>query len=208
MKDVVIPIVFPNYKITISTPQVEFDVFPYFEFDNITIPAYKDKLSDLGHAGVLFINGETGLTKYYEYGRYDSANLGLVRKISFLPDVTIKKGKLDYDSLKRVLNKISKEAGQSGIIEGAYIEVDNGFEAMLGFAEFRKKMNNQKDRMPYSIYSNSCLHFVQDMIKSAGAKVPSMVDPRPNSYVDELMDDYPDLNYGKNVLVIEELGSY
>lgn len=208
MKDVVIPIIFPDYMIAINTSKIEFDVFPYFEFDNITIPAYKDRFSGLGHAGVLFINGSNGVTKYYEYGRYDSANLGLVRKISFLPDVTIKQGKIDYNSLKIVLKKISKVAGQSGRLQGVYIEVNNRFDDMLAFAEFRKSMNGQKKRMPYSIHGNSCIHFVQSLVASAGVNVPLMIDPRPNSYISEFRDDYLDLDYGGSTLIIEEIGSY
>ena len=50
------------------------------DWDNFTIP--KTRLEDLGHAGVMLIRGRDGMTKYYEYGRYDPANLGRVRRVA------------------------------------------------------------------------------------------------------------------------------
>ena len=65
-------------------------VFPYVDFDNFTIPSKKERVSNLGHAGILFIDGISGTTKYYEFGRYNpAANRGLVRRIP-LKNVRIK----------------------------------------------------------------------------------------------------------------------
>ncbi len=76
MKDLLIPIVFPDYIITVETRPITVkipDYLPYIDIlpNEVRVPHTKNKLSDLGHAGVLFINGKTGVTKYYEYGRYD-----------------------------------------------------------------------------------------------------------------------------------------
>ncbi|MCF6324920.1 MAG: hypothetical protein L3J89_11475 [Gammaproteobacteria bacterium] len=211
MKDIVIPIVFPDYKIPVEVSKTEFDLFPYVDFDNFTFSGYKEKFSNLGHAGILFINGENGMTKYYEYGRYDPpANLGLVQKIRNLPDVTINEGKLDYISLKKTLEKISKASGQSGRIQGVFIKVDNKFEAMLEYAQRRKNENAFAKRKPYDLFFNSCIHFVKGLTKIAGIDTPWMVDPRPNSYIGEFRDDYLDLDYNKknNKLIIEDDGTY
>lgn len=211
MKDIVIPIVFPDYRISVDLPEYEFDLFPYVSFDNFTIPRYKDRFSNLGHAGVLFINGKNGITKYYEYGRYDHPNyLGLVRKIRNLPDITFKDGKLNYTSLKITLQKISKKSGQSGRIQGVFIEVENKFGIMLKYALRRKNQNSFPKRRPYNLFSNSCIHFVKDITKVAGVDTPWMIDPRPNSYIGEFRDDYPDLDYSKknNRLIIEDNGTY
>lgn len=69
--DIVIPIVFPDHKITVKIQSTKVDVIPWFDFDNFTMPKIKKKVSNLGHAGVLFINGKNGTTKYFEYRRYD-----------------------------------------------------------------------------------------------------------------------------------------
>ncbi len=58
-KDIVVPIVFPDYRITVEIQKTKVDVFPWVDWDNFTIPKYKEKISNLGHAGVLFINGKT-----------------------------------------------------------------------------------------------------------------------------------------------------
>lgn len=109
MQDIVIPIVFPDYKISVNIPKREFDLFPYVEFDNFSTPSYTENFSNLGHAGILFINGKSGLTKYFEYGRYDHpAYLGVVQKIRNLPDAIILADSLDYVSLKKVLKKYQK----------------------------------------------------------------------------------------------------
>jgi len=210
MKDIVIPIVFPDYRISVDV-QYGFDLFPNVDFDNFTTPRFKGAFSNLGHAGILFINGKSGTTKYYEYGRYDHpVYLGAVRKIKNLPDVTIESGNLDYVSLKKTLQKISKESGKSGRIQGVFIEVENKFDAMLKYAQRRKNKNAFAKRKPYDLFSNSCIHFVKDLTKIAGVDTPWMVDPRPNSYIGEFRDDYPDLDYNmkNNKLIIEDNGAY
>jgi len=111
MSDVVIPIVFPDYKITVDIPKEDYDPIPYFTFDNFSTPAYKERFSGLGHAGVLFINGQTGSTKYFEYGRYDKEALGKVQKIANLPNVKVVDGKVILASLKATLSKISISSG-------------------------------------------------------------------------------------------------
>jgi len=44
----------------------------------------------------------------------------------------------------------------------------------------------------------------------AGKDTPWMVDPRPNSYMGEFREDYPDLDYSpkERVLRIENMGEY
>lgn len=207
--DVVIPIVFPDYKITIEIQQAEVDVFPWVKFDNFTTPAFKEKVSNLGHAGVLFINGKTGTTKYYEYGRYDQPEeLGIVVKARNLPDAKIIDGRIDLVSLKKTLSFISRVSGQSGRIQGVYIETGGKYDAMLKHAELRKSQNSVPKRRPYDILNNSCIHFVKEITEIAGVSTPWMIDPRPNSYIGEFRDDFPDLDYKNSTLVIEGVGKF
>ena len=208
-KDVVIPIVFPDYKITVEIQRTKVDLIPWVEFDNFTTPKIKEKVSNLGHAGVLFINGRNGITKYFEYGRYDPPrNLGIVVKARNLPDVKIVKGKIDFSSLKKPLAFISRISGQSGRIQGVYIEVENKYQAMLNYATNRKSQNSNPARTPYDLTSNSCIHFVKKVTEVAGVDTPWMVDPRPNSYMGEFRDDFKDLDYKDNRLKIEGLGEF
>ncbi len=209
-KDIVIPIVFPDYKITVEIEKTEVDVLPWVDFDNFTIPKYSDKISNLGHAGVLFINGKTGVTKYFEYGRYDPQNLGLVLKAANLPDAKIVDGTVDIQSLIKPLHAISIASGQKGRIKGVFIEVSDKYQSMLDYATARKSQNANPKRQPYDLLSNSCIHFVKDVTEIAGVDTPWMIDPRPNAYIGEFRDDFPDLDYSyeKKTLIIEGIGEF
>ena len=61
MKDQVVPTVFPDCRVSVSNPHREFDLIPYFNFDDFSTPKFKEKFSSLGHAGVLFINEKVAL---------------------------------------------------------------------------------------------------------------------------------------------------
>jgi len=206
--DIVIPIVFPDFRVTVEVQKTKFDVFPCVTFDNFSTPAYRDKISNLGHAGVLFVNGKSGTTKYYEYGRYDSRTLGLVVKARNLPDAQVKNGKVELVTLKKTLAFISRASGQSGKIQGVYIEVDNKYDAMLKHAELRKFQNSNPKRRPYNLLANSCIHFVKEITQRAGVANPWMLDPRPNSYIGEFRNGFPDLDYKNDTLVIEGIGKF
>lgn len=206
--DIVIPIVFPDYLIGIETLAYEVEVFPFTDVDNFKIPSMKERVSNLGHAGILFIDGSTGTSKYYEYGRYDPpANMGLVRRVP-IKNAKIKNGKIDILSLKEPLKQISRIAGQCGKIRGVYLEVKNRYQEMLQYAESRKAQNAFPNREPYNILTNSCIHFVKELTKIAGINNPWMIDPRPNSYTGEFREDFADLDYEKGVLRIESLGTF
>ena len=115
--------------------------------DNFAVPNTKLKVPELGHAGVMFINGKTGLTKYFEYGRYDREGLGLVRRIR-ISDISITGGQVDLKSLKIPLRQLSDRAGQGGRILAAYTEVEEKFQRMLEYAQMRQKQNSSRKRKP------------------------------------------------------------
>lgn len=121
-KDAVL-VVFPDYKI--STPI--------------------GKMGNLEHAGVLLINNKTGLTKYYEYGRYDKEGQGEVRNIKISNVKIDKNGKPTTESLNKVMGELSKKAGQNGRIDGAYIESDK-FENMDKYATIKENENSNPSR--------------------------------------------------------------
>ncbi|WDE07169.1 hypothetical protein SG34_009900 [Thalassomonas viridans] len=215
MPDLLIPIVFPDYIITVETPGARItipDYLPYVDIlpNEIRVPHTKNKISDLGHAGVLFINGKSGVTRYYEYGRYDPQKLGWVKKILNLPDVKVDaQGKIIESSLLKVLQIISSKAGKGGRISAAYIKADNKYEAMLEYAQIRMALNSNPNRERYDITSYSCVHFIKGVMDSAGIDTPWMFDPRPTSYIKEIQDDYPILEYdpSDNKLIIKESDS-
>lgn len=68
----------------------------------------------LGHAGILFIEGKTGLSEYFEYGRYGGP-LGAVQKRT-IPDVRMgKNDRPSRASMEKTLGEISRLAGRVGV---------------------------------------------------------------------------------------------
>ncbi len=200
MPDVAIPLVFPDYLIAVATPPVRVDVPDWLPGvpNEVTIPSSRAKLPYLGHAGVMFFNGRTGMTKYYEYGRYDPAEKGLVRRQP-IPDVRIdRSGRPTGVSLKSALSRVSTASGQRGRIEAAYIELAFGaFDLMLGYALRRAGENANPRRTPYDLTSHSCLHFAKAVAEAGGATLPRVIDPRPAGYMDSIRDDLPDLDFSQ-----------
>lgn len=168
----------------------------------IAFPDYKistpvGRLSNLGHAGVLLIDNKTGLTKYYEYGRYDKEGKGEVRTKTISNVKIGDDGKPTAESLGKVLGEISEKAGQGGKIEGAYVESDK-FTEMNDYAKTKMAENNDSDRKSYSLTGNNCGTFAVDVIKQdsdAKKKAPNIVDPRPNSIVKEYQEKFTPITY-------------
>ena len=194
--DVAIPLAFPDYLIAVETPQAVVqvpDLLPFIDIlpERIIIKEQKAKVPYLGHAGVLFFDGKSGLSKYYEYGRYDRAAVGLVRRVR-IPDTTPG----DNAALAKVLNAISHKSGQGGAITGAYLELSDGaFEKMLAYAEKREKENHNPRRKAYDITSYSCLHFAVAVCEAGGAKLPPVVDPRPTGHLALIRMWHRDLDF-------------
>jgi len=164
-------------------------VFPDYR---IATPA--GRVGGLGHAGILLIDPKTGLTKYYEYGRYDALGLGEVRNKS-VPNVNSCEAEAPSGkSLQKVLGAISRQSGHGGRIKGAYVRDDN-FEAMNKYAQQRMAENSNPERVPYGIISNNCGTFMKDVLDAGGVDTPWMIDPRPNSYIDELRDEFPPIDF-------------
>jgi RHS repeat-associated protein len=170
-----------------------FIVFPDYK---IQTPA--GKIPYLGHAGVLLIDNKTGSTKYYEYGRYDAENKGLVRTMS-ISNVVIDKatGKPTQESLQKVMKQISDKSGHGTKIQGAYIE-SNKFKEMNDYAQQKMKENDDPNRKEYDLNSNNCGTFAADVVDQdpdVAAKSPSITDPRPNSMIDEFQAAFSAVNY-------------
>lgn len=214
--DIGIPIVFPDYLIAVNTPEVRVPVpdLPFIDIpgvpDQITIPSTNNKVPELGHAGVLFVKGATGLTKYYEYGRYAPAGAkGLTRKVG-VKDAQVRNGEVTFESLRVVLAQIAAKSGQSGRIMGAYITVESGFDGMLKYAQERIDLNKDASREEYALLSNSCLHFMKETLEAGGIDMPVVIDPRPAGYIERVRSNFPDLDVttGGRQLTIEGLGSW
>jgi len=117
----------------------------------------------LGHWAVIAVNPDTGLTKYYEYGRYGS-DFGKVQN-QWVPDLTMKDSKPTEKSLKDLYKYISENYGQNKPVDATYYK-DADFQKTVDFAVDRM---NDKNRKPYSILNNNCKTFATEAIE-AGRK--------------------------------------
>ena len=154
----------------------------------IAFPQYKANGYPLtGHAGVLLIDNKTGLTKYYEYGRYNGA-LGKTRNIK-VPDVELANGRPSLESLSRVLKAISIKAGHGGDIKGAYV-ISDKFNEMNKYATDRIAENNDPNRTPYNFLYNNCATFAEDVInQDESVDKPWIVIHSPVNTVDEYQEE-------------------
>jgi hypothetical protein len=198
-KDVAIPIVFPDYLISVDTPPLKIDVPDWLPGvpNVVTVSRTKQKLPYLGHAGILFFSGRTGLTKYFEYGRYDAANFGIVRRVP-VPDVRLSAGRPTAKSLATTLAAVSMHSGQSGKIAGAYVELEPGAcDKMLAYAMLRHRLNKDPKRQRYDLTTNSCMHFMRSVAMAGGATMPEVFDPRPTGYMEKARALFADLDFNR-----------
>jgi hypothetical protein len=177
----------------------------------IVFPAYRVETGTrygrqpLGHAGVLLIDQNSGVTRYYEYVRYDTddGTRGRVRNINVSKVVIDSEtGKPTQESLNKVLGEISKTSGQKGGIAGAYIDGD--FTKMNNYALQKLKESNtefeeyNKNRSPYRLLTNNCATFACDVIKqddSARKKAPWIFNTAPINVALEYRKIFPRVNY-------------
>lgn len=61
--------------------------------------------------------------------------------------------------------------------------------------QLRESQNRNPRRQRHDLLTYSCVHFTKEVVAAAGIETPWMLDPRPNSYIGEFRDDYPDLDY-------------
>lgn len=195
--DFVLPVVFPDYIIHVYDAQ-EVEVLG----KKIKTPSLD--LPELGHAGVLIVNGKTGSTRYGEYGRYPGGGKvpGVVRTRP-IPDVTIKGGAITESSLKRTLRYLSVEAGQSGPISGVVLRGDV-FEKSVEWLKQNKAENSNSKRAPYNLRNHNCITFVADLVDELGLdspfRGPVVV---PSVFIKQFQLAKPDLEYNYQTDTLE-----
>lgn len=101
----------------------------------------------------------TGATKYFEYGRYDKADFGLVRNRK-VPDLVIKNGGPTPESLDNLYRTISERYGESRNVTARYYP-DAHYQKVIDFA--LQRMHDKK-RAPYNFWYNNCKTFAQGAI--------------------------------------------
>jgi hypothetical protein len=135
----------------------------------------------VGHAGVLLIKSN-GLTKYYEFGRYDEAKNGQVRNQT-VPNAEIASDeKPTSSSLKKILSTLSTKSGKDTRIRAAYF-INMDFEKMLAQATATQPK--------YDILSFNCGQYAESVILKGNPSIdrPLIINPVPNNIVDEYIEE-------------------
>ena len=141
----------------------------YIEYQGypITIPGTDTKIS-LWHAGALTYDPETGSTRYYEYGRYDS-DFGEVKRRT-VPNLEIgPDGNPTQKSWDKLKDYLSKNYGHDKPIK-SQCDKDSDFDKANDFADKRMK---DKKRQPYSwspFSENTCTTFAHEVVKAGRNK--------------------------------------
>lgn len=118
-----------------------------------------DSRLELGHAGILLIS-DSGVTGYYEFGRYDNTKKGKIRKVT-LPNIrSSRPGVVEEESVLKVLKKLSDFSGQRGRILAAYVPGVN-YNAMYQFIE-----KSKKEWPDYHWYSNNCATYANAVLRA------------------------------------------
>lgn len=189
--DTVIPLVYPMQPITIPLQAIQ-DGMNLAQWAVLSIPRSMEatfnrpnanppltiissndtqiRVTGLGHAGVVIINGETGVTRYFEYGRYGGP-YGQVRERP-VADVTME----DYCnpssvSLTALARDLTRTNGGPYGFEAAYIKLPDGaYEQMEQFVLQRMSDVRARTAAEYDINSNHCFTFAVEVAASGGAQ--------------------------------------
>lgn len=124
----------------------------------------EDIIVNAVHAGVVSIDPATGGTRYYEYGRYDAANYGVVLRRS-IPNLVMVNGEATEDSLLELEQYLSKNFGHNTALFSTYSSDANH----LLVNEYAEDFKNNPDREIYDLFSNNCITFAANSV-SAGEK--------------------------------------
>ena len=128
-----------------------------------------------------------------------------------IPNVVMgKDGKPAVESMNKVMERISEISGQGGPIEGAYIKSDE-FDKMNEYAKSKMAENDSPDRESYDLFDNNCGTFACDVAnqdEQVKEDAPLILDPRPNSIIEEYRDQYDNVDYtsegGTSITPLEE----
>ncbi|GHC52722.1 hypothetical protein [Neogemmobacter tilapiae] len=99
-------------------------------------------VSGLGHAGVVLVNGASGETKYFEYGRYDKDEngnpIGAVRSVG-VSNLSIVDGAITQASFEKMMLNLSHSSGKNTLASGSILPLsEGGFNSALEFAKLAK----------------------------------------------------------------------
>jgi len=182
-------VVYPDYPITVSDSWSAKITVASFWYRS---PTYKEdgktKSKDLGHSGVLLIDPTTGQSNYYEYGRYDKEEKGIVRTKQGPVMELDEHGNPTKESMEKVMKQLSKEDGKGGRVKVVVTTSSKeDYDKQKAFADKMMKENDNPNRAPYDPKAKSCGTFARDTVNQglpADKQLPTN-DPRPKHDIEQ-----------------------
>jgi len=143
-----------------------------YTFFPITIPHTNGMQAPLGHAALVAVDPKTGLTRYYEYGRYDGDENGKVKRRT-IPNLKIgKDGKITEESLESLYEHLSEKLGKGYSVWATYHK-NADYNKLIAYVEW---FMNNPHRPPYSVPTNTCYTFVDRALEYAKRKETPIPD--------------------------------
>jgi hypothetical protein len=190
-KDIVIVIAWPDKRVRL-TPGTKW-------VEHTGFRDAKDGTIRAGHAGCIIVNASSGLTKYYDYGRYGKTpNKGIVR-CSTTHALSVPNAKIDNDgnisNLDAILIAIAGKSLFSDygkMIASVCKEVN--YKKMYDFAE-NLRSKGETPYGPFQYGGSNCARFVQDLILAGSPEfsvrvtVATNVTPSPEGNVENADTD-------------------
>lgn len=157
----------------------------------VNTDSFYGNAENVGHAGVMLISA-TGLTKYYEFGRYPPnypgvftnrpAARGNTRNVSIANVILGANGKATPASLGQILSSLSREAGKNGRIRAAHF-INMNFAVMETAA--------RAEQPDYEFLFFNCGGYAERVAVSGHPDVdqPLIINPTPRNIVDEYIEE-------------------
>lgn len=114
----------------------------------------------LGHAGILLIQAETGLTRYFEWGRYRGNRDGAVNTCGVPTAILAENGWSTKDSLHNISRVIARNSGKNTWMHGNFFHKCGGFDPAVAYA--------QSDQGTYNVVTKSCITYAQRVNRAGG----------------------------------------
>ncbi len=153
------------------TEQTKNDYFVPVFFHEQWITAERfgvDASGEYGHAAWIHIDGETGATKYYEYGRYNNSS-GQLKNVT-IPNVTIPSSG-DPD-ISAILQNLSTQTGESDVSATIYSIDPNGYQELETF--YSGLVNDPNSALGQWTPWNSCYGVMVEAASRVGVNLDSI----------------------------------
>jgi RHS repeat-associated protein len=183
-KDFAIPIAFPDQTAKVNQEK------------GLLRHVLGDKELPVGHAGVIIVDGETGETNYFDFGRYDQRNktlgqrssgYGVVRSSKTVPALKLPNAKIENGEIKN-FNEIVSALADNKLFDG-YGKMTASLYKGLEYNSMKSFARNLESKgfIKFGGYvgpgknTNYCARFAREVISAGGGRFGPSVFTGPQN---------------------------